>query len=155
MKNLSTGRVQVRYCIGYGLAAGTTYLVAACLFSVQPRFSNTWWLYIGNTSFMAVAGISVFKCRKTNSTQPSMHKLYTGHLVTLAGIIFSVIILAAGLLLLPDPQLTNAPANLAPDKDNGLLWLLFMNAILVNFSCGSFISLIAAYAIKQKREMVS
>jgi hypothetical protein len=47
--------------------------------------------------------------------------------------------------------LKHAPANTVEDKTQGLLFILFVNAVIGTFSAGSFTSIVTAYTIKREQ----
>ena len=130
----------------YAIVAATLYSIVAYVFFTYDNFENLWMLYIGNSTF----GFSVFwYCwRRRVAIASSASKVGGGVLVTLCGIGLSCIIMAA-LLIGMNHSLINLPANNAVDTRNGLIPIIFVNAVIVNFFCGSFISLLIGFDVQR------
>lgn len=137
--------------IRYGAIAAAGYVTTALVFILHTYFKDTWWLNVGNIFFMMT--IFIYICNINDYVTPgtAIQAVISGSLATLAGILLSCTLLGAITLSIPLPPLQGTPANNVADKENGLLWMVFMNAMIVNFSCGFFISLITAFAVKRVR----
>ncbi len=107
-------------------------------------------MYIGSAFFMFIVMLYLIKVSQTKDENASSKTMiFAGHMTVVAGIIMSVFFclilnhnynsefLAAQHLTMPSSHL-NA----------GDLFRLFLPGIFVNFLGGSFISLMAGYAIK-------
>lgn len=142
-------------------------VVAAILFSIpmffflrDSTFSQAWLLYLGNFLFMlAIAGYLLYFNERKDENASTTSQLLTGHVVTVIGVILSVIISLIALSIFipgifqsgtPDKVLEQAPAQDQGRKTNGLVFMVLMNAVVGNVSTGSFVSIILAYY--QKRD---
>ena len=132
--------------VKYAIFAAVLYSMVAYVFFMYGNFENLWMLYVANFTF----GSSVFLyCwRRRIVIASSASKVGAGVLVTLCGIGISCIIMAA-LLVGMAHSLTNPPANNVLDAKNGLITIIFVNAVLVNFFCGSFISLLIGFDVQR------
>ena len=88
------------------------------------------------------------------------YMLMAGHAVTVMAIIIicfitfiALLVYVPGLLNAGDTYKTlkQAPANTVEDKTRGLLFILFVNAVIGTFSAGSFTSIVTAYSIKREQ----
>jgi uncharacterized membrane protein len=143
----------------YAAVAAVLFAVPLIIFLQDTTFSRAWLLYLGNFLFMVViaAYMMMFNAKKDeNASTTSL--LSTGHVVTVIGVIISVILAFIALSVFvpglfsssPDKVLENAPAQEEGRRTNGLVFMVFMNATVGNVSTGSFVSIILAYY--QKRD---
>lgn len=143
----------------YGLISAILFCIPATFFIRSGDFRQIYLLYLGNALFLI--GILLFllqynKKRAENASTSSM--LISGHLTAVTGIVIACIL---SLLLVfifspdvfsshPDTVLENAnPAQQGIGKPRGVLFVLFMDAIIGNFCTGSFVSLLFPYTIKK------
>ena len=132
--------------VKYAIFAAVLYSMVAYVFFKYADFENLWVLYVANFVF----GFSVFwYCwRRRVVIASSASKVGAGVLVTLCGIGISCIIMVVFLVVMRY-SLTNAPASVVVDSKNGLIYIILVNAVLVNFFCGSFISLLIGFDVQR------
>ena len=142
----------------FGLCAGIAFIVPVTLFLSQNSYENFYYLFIGSGLFMFVI---FFYCVKLShrpyDKKRAVSMMMAGHIATLTGIYFSCLFTVACFLFLY-PQLFSAvpvdrvvedvPSWMQPDKPIELLFIILSVAITANFSVGSFISVVTAYASK-------
>jgi magnesium-transporting ATPase (P-type) len=143
----------------YSVVAAVLFAIPLIIFLQDTTFSHAWLLYLGNFLFMcAIAVYMIMFNAKKDENAATVSLLSTGHVVTALGVIISVILAFIALSVFvpgifsstPDKVLENAPAQVEGRHTNGLVFMVFMNAIVGNVSTGSFVSIILAYY--QKRD---
>lgn len=134
----------------FGVIASILYIVFACTFITTKHFQNAWLLNVGNMLFMAVIGCYAWIKRKTLLTVSD--KIVAGIISTLVGVSISCILIIVLVQIFPIASLKNTPSNNVIDSYTGFLFILYINAIIVNFSCGCFISLMMAFAFQQHNQ---
>ena len=142
----------------YGLISAIAFIIPLVFYLRSAEFVSTWLLYLGNVLFGIVIGVFMFHriyMRKEGASTGSM--VIAGHLVVIAGILISCILAFLAIMLFipglfssgqPDTVLENAPTQNQDGKTNGMVMMIFMNAIVGNMAAGSFIALIFAYTAK-------
>lgn len=145
----------------YSVAAAILYCIPAVIYLRSDAFAASYLLYIGNMLFGLCIAVFIWfynKRRKENANAGIM--IFAGHITAVIGIIIACIICILLLLVFaPDvfhskpavETLQNAPAQLQ-SRNRGFITILFMNAVIGNFSAGSFISLILPYTVKRDQE---
>lgn len=154
-------KIHLSTCLLFGAIAAVAYSIPMTYFIYSSHFADSWWLYVGNILFMIVVGLflGVVSRRRHNNPNTSLIML-EGHVVTAIGIITSCII-AFILLMIFVPHLfgsgpagrvlEQSPAQAQNGKTDGLVLLLFMNAIVGNVAAGSFISVMLPYTMKRNQ----
>ncbi len=144
--------------ITYAVIAALMYIIPMAVFMQYESFVKTWILYLGCFLFgipIAIYMVRLTKNRKIRTKTTSM--LIRGHLVTITGIVIcAVAVLVALLIDVPniftsqqaETVLTRAPPQMQDGETNGLVLILFMTAVIGNFTAGSFFSIILAYTAK-------
>jgi uncharacterized membrane protein len=145
--------------VTYAVVAAVLFAIPLIIFLQDTTFSHAWLLYLGNFLFMCAIAVYMIRFNaKKDENAATTSLLSTGHLVTVLGVIISVILAFIALSVFvpglftssPDKVLENAPAQEEGRATNGLVFMVFMNAIVGNVSTGSFVSIILAYY--QKRD---
>lgn len=86
--------------------------------------------------------------------------LVSAHLATLVGTILSIVFGALLVYLFqpgafasnaPNNLITDAPSHTQLERPSGWLFMICINALLINFSVGSFISIMVSYAGKRNQ----
>lgn len=124
------------------------------IFIKSAEYEATWWLYVGNALFLVVIALYMLafnKGQRENASTQTM--IAAGHITTIVGIIISSIVSAIALsVFVPgDTVLENAPAQTGTGETNGLVFILFMNAIIGNLCGGSFASIIVPYTARKNQ----
>jgi hypothetical protein len=147
----------IEYAV-YGAVAALLYCMLLFFHLREGSYESIYLLYIGNAVFGAAIFIYNLKLLyRPYEKKRTVSMLIAAHLATVAGTILSIIF--AVLLMLafyPDmfsstpatPGLESAPANTQRDRPEGWLFMIIINALILNFSAGSFISIVSSYAGK-------
>ncbi|MEJ7680021.1 MAG: hypothetical protein WKG06_19615 [Segetibacter sp.] len=143
----------------YGTLAAILFCIPMIIFVSSAKFSNTWWLYVGNVLFLLgiVFFMLAFNKRKGEDTS-TQTMVAAGHITTVVGIIISIIVAVIALLMFvpdifnsgqSDTVLENAPSGTGTGKTHGLVFMMFMNAIIGNLVAGSVPSILLSYTAKR------
>jgi hypothetical protein len=127
----------------------------------DTKFTEIWLLYLGDGLFLFSLFISLILLnKKVGDNASTGYMLMAGHAVTVIAIIIIclitfivLLIYVPGLLHIGNTYqiLKQAPANTVEDKTRGLLFILFVNAVIGTFSAGLFTSIVTAYTIKREQ----
>lgn len=153
--------------IVYGIAAAIAYCIPVVVFLERADYTDTWMLFGGCILFLfciVLFMIRFNKIRNENASTGAM--LVSGHIVTAAGVLLSVLLCFLLLILIvpgylghpsPGAVLHKEPANIVRDKTDGLAFMIFMTATVGNFSAGSFVTIIFPFSLKrdQTKEKVT
>lgn len=135
---------------GYSIVAALLYSIGAYIFLINDNFKNLWMLYPANFSFAVCVGLFVWS--KRNSTASNLSKVGNGVLITVIGIVISCILIAALLMIMPFYIVKQPLESTVMDDKNGLISIMFLNAILANFFCGCFVSLLMGFSVQRLAE---
>lgn len=129
------------------------------IFISSASYRDTWWLYVGNVLFLF--GIVFFMLRfnkKKGEDASTQTMVAAGHITTALGIIISLIVAVIAIVIFipdifnsgqSDTVLASAPSQTGTGKTHGMIFMLFMNAIMGNLVAGSFPSIILSYTAKK------
>jgi len=142
----------------YGVCAGIAFLIPVIFFLSQNTYENFYYLFIGSGLFMFVI---LFYCIRLSyrsfDKKRAVSMMIAGHVATLTGIYFSCLFTVISFLFFhpalfsnrpPDKVVENVNDWMNPNKPIELLFIILSVAIIANFSVGSFISVVTAYASK-------
>ncbi|SFO73972.1 hypothetical protein SAMN05428949_6413 [Chitinophaga sp. YR627] len=141
----------------YGLIAALLYSVLLVIHLREGNYESLYLLYIGNALFGVVILAYNFKLiYKPYEKKRTVSMLIAAHLTTIIGTALSMIFAAILLMVFYPDVLWSMPDTLAPEnappqvqeKPTGWLLMLIINALVLNFSMGSFISIVSSYAGK-------
>jgi hypothetical protein len=145
----------------YSIICAILSSIPMVIYVRDAKFTETWLLYLGDGLFLFSLFISlIFLSKKVGNNASTGSMLMAGHAVTIiAMIIICVIAFVALLIYIPGllhfgnayKTLKQTPPNMVDDKTNGLLFILFVNAVIGTFSAGSFTSIVTAYSIKREQ----
>lgn len=138
--------------IKWGVIAAVVYCVLMLSFIKSDEFSSTYLLYIGNVLFLVVIAFYMLSFNKSKGENASTQTMTAaGHIATIVGIIISCIVAAIALtVFLPSPSvIEDAPAVTGTGKSHGLIFMVFMNAIIGNLVGGSFASIILPFSARK------
>ena len=151
MKTVLLSRHFLKGYMNYGFCAALVYSIVAIIFLKRAKFEDSWLLNLGNVGFALV--IALYGWRERFKISNGINKVITGILVTITGILICYVMLFLVInVIVTIPLLKDAPANNVSDRRNGLLWMVAINAGILNFACGSFISLMIAYSVQRFRK---
>jgi hypothetical protein len=149
--------------ISAGIAA-ILFCVPAFIYVYNADYTKSWLLYLGSFLFLIVIWVHTLRdSKKRGENESTVALVFASHAVTVAGIIFAcflcfliLVILIPGYLGvgMADKTMVDAPVNIIKDKTEGLSFEVFMAATVINFSVGSFSSIILPFYSKrnQKRD---
>jgi len=136
----------------YALFAAVAYLVMVIVFLNNPIFPQTWLLYVGNALFGIIVAIYLFNySSKTNHKASAYSMLKAGHIVTTMGILVSVLVIAF-IVLFWKEHYANTPPQIRPEQNHGLVFILFLDAIVGNISSGSFVSILLPFSLTKMQK---
>lgn len=138
--------------IKWGVIAAIVYCALMLFFIKSDEFSSTYLLYIGNVLFLVVIAIYMLSFNKSKGENASTQTMTAaGHIATIVGIIISCIVAAIALsIFLPSNSvIEDAPAATGTGKTHGLIFIVFMNAIIGNLVGGSFASIILPFSARK------
>jgi hypothetical protein len=147
-----------RYLIKHSILSAIFYIIPVVIFIKNEKFSETWLLYLGNALFLFYVFIFVVYYGKQQNIKTS--PIMAGLAITLIGIIFScVLALAAIFIFAPgvfdigtlNHALQNTPPTFSAKHSHGIIFILFANATIGNFTTGSVASLLSWAATKQTK----
>lgn len=143
-------------------------LIAGCAFSIPvffyircAEYRESWLLYLGSFFFLVVIWIhTIIDNKKRGQNESTIAMAFASHITTLAGIVVACLLsflmlvaLVPGYLQTGETgkSLAGAPANTISDKTDGLSFDVFMAATVINFSVGSFASIILPFYTKRNQ----
>ncbi|MEO8413569.1 MAG: hypothetical protein ABI472_07905 [Ginsengibacter sp.] len=139
-----TEKSKIFYLSRFGIVSAILYCIPVIFFLKGRRFSDTWLLYLGSALFL----VSVFVFGIMNDGKNADAKItYDGFFVTILGVIFScILILILTFILTPDvfgtgssaDVLQQTPAAISKKGDDGILFMMLANAVIINFCAGVF-----------------
>jgi len=147
--------------IKWGIVSAIAFCIPMVIFLNAGKYISTWWLYVGNALFLVIIAAYMISFNKSKGENASTQTMMTaGHIATVIGILISCIVAAILLpVFIPDifssvksnNVLSDAPAETGTGKTNGLVFILFMNAIIGNLCAGSFSSLLIPYSARKNQ----
>jgi hypothetical protein len=146
----------------FALLAAIAFCIPVLFYLRSPEFQDTWLLFLGNALFLAVISIYILLLNKKNNENASTQNMNAaGHIVTIGGVFLASLISFILLMLYvpdifgsgtSDTVMENSHITTSGGRTDGLVFMLFMNAIIGNFSTGSFASIILPYAAKRNQK---
>lgn len=143
----------------FSILAAIAFCIPMIIFVSSDNFRSAWWLYVGNILFLlSIVFFMLSFNRKKGEDASTQTMVAAGHITTALGIIISLIVAVAALLIFvpdifnsgqSDAVLENAPSQTGNGKTHGLVLMLFMNTIVGNLVAGSFPSIILSYTAKK------
>lgn len=143
--------------LGYG-ALGAVFYCILLFFHLQAgNYESMYLLYIGNAAFgIAILLYNLKLIYRHYEKNRAVSMLIAAHLATATGTVLSMIF-GSVLMLAVYPELfSSTPSILGPENAHsgtvptpeGWLFMVVINALILNFSVGSFISIVSSYAGK-------
>lgn len=143
----------------YGILSAILFCIPMLIFLSSAKFSTTWWLYVGNVLFLlSIIFFMIMFNKKKGEDASTQTMVAAGHITTVVGIIISIIVAVIALLIFvpdlfgsgqSDTVLENAPSGTGTGKTHGMIFMLFMNAVIGNLVAGSVPSIILSYTAKR------
>ncbi|ACU60896.1 hypothetical protein Cpin_3429 [Chitinophaga pinensis DSM 2588] len=143
--------------LAYGFVGALFYCVLLVVHLKEGNYQSLYLLYIGNAAFgVAILAYNFKLIYKPYEKKRTVSMLIAAHLTTIIGTVLSIIFAAVLLAAFYPDILSSTPDTLAPEnappqiqeRPAGWLIMLVMNALVLNFSVGSFISIVSSYAGK-------
>ena len=141
--------------------AALLFCIAIFIYIKYSNYRDSWLLYLGSFLFMSVLWMhTLAENKRRGSNESTVALVFEGHVTTLVGIILCCLVSFILLVILvpgylspgaADKTLTGEPAQLVVDKTDGLSFEVFMAAIVMNFSVGSFTSIILPFYAKRNQ----
>ena len=145
----------------WGIIAAIAFSIPMLIFINSENYAATWLLFLGNALFLCVIAIYMLNFNsKKGGDASTQTQMAAGHIATVIGIIVSCIVAAIGIAVfipdifssgLSDNALQNAPSQTGTGKTHGLVFFVFMCAVIGNVCGGSFASLMLPYAAKRNQ----
>lgn len=145
----------------YSILPSILACIPMAFFLRDPKFSQTWLLYLGDGVFLfSMISIMLVLSKTAHHNAATGALLIAGHAITVFSIILICLITFIMLLIhVPDlfaqgnttKALKQTPTNMVFDKTRGLMFILFMNAVFGTGSAGSFASIIMSYSMKREQ----
>ena len=146
----------------FGLIAAVAFAIPALFYLRTPEFRDTWLLFLGNALFCAVICVFIllFNKRK-NENESTQNTNAAGHIVTFFGVVIAAVLSLIMLVLFvpevfnagtPETVMEDSPTTMTDGKTDGLVFMLFMNAVVGNFAFGSFAAIILPYTAKRNQK---
>lgn len=159
MNNPFINKQHLKDYLIYGGMAALFYLVFLFYHLKADDYKSAYLLYIGNVAFaIPILLYNLKLIKRPYHKERAVAMSGSAHIATAMGTLLSVV-LGALLMLSFHPNifsttpstdaLTNAPSNTSMDRPAGWLFMVCINALLINFSVGSFISLMISYVGKR------
>jgi hypothetical protein len=130
--------------IKWGIISAIAFCIPMIIFVNSENYQNTWLLFLGNGLFLVAIAAYMLSFNKMKGGDASTQtQMAAGHIATIIGIIISCIVAAIAIAVfipdvfspgLSDNALENAPAQTGTGKTHGLVFFVFMNAIIGNVS---------------------
>lgn len=149
----------VGFYLKTGVIASILYMIPAIMFLNSASFSSTYLLFIGNLLFAFSVAVLLYVYNKSRGGNASTQNMKAvGHIASLTGVVIATILAAIALIVIvpdilssgkSDAAFENAPSQTGTGKTNGLVFILFMNTIIGNFTGGSIAALIIPITAKK------
>jgi carbon starvation protein CstA len=146
----------------FGLLAAIAFCIPVMFYLRTPEFKDTWLLFLGNAFFLVVISVYILLLNKRNNENASTQNLNAaGHVVSIVGVVLACIISFILLILVvpdlfssgtSDTVMEGSHTTTAGGRTDGLVFMLYMCAIIGNFAAGSFASIILPYAAKKNQK---
>ena len=147
--------------IKWGIISAIAFSIPMIIFVNSEDYQNTWWLFVGNGLFLVAIAAYMLSFNKMKGGDASTQtQMAAGHIATVIGIIISCIVSAIAIAIfipdefspgISDKALENEPAQTGTGKTHGLVFFVFMCAIIGNLCGGSFSSLMLPYTAKRNQ----
>ncbi|MBW8687868.1 hypothetical protein [Chitinophaga rhizophila] len=142
----------------YGCLAAVFYCVLLFFHLSDGTYESMYLLYIGNAAFgIPVLLYNLKLIYRPYEKQRTVSMLIAAHLATLIGTILSMIFAALLMTAIMPEIFSSTPSVLGPEsappntqgqRPEGWLFMIVINALVLNFSVGSFICIVSSYAGK-------
>src|SRR5688572_5691967 len=154
-------KVNIRATVITGVIASILFCVPVFFYVQFAEYRQTWLLYLGSFLFFGTIWIHIMiDSKKRDENESTVALIFASHMASLAGIILSCIICLLVLVVMvpgffgsgePDKVLTGEPANTITGRMDGLMFDIMMAATFINFSVGSFASIVLPFYLKRNQ----
>lgn len=154
-------KVNIRATLITGVIAAFLFSIPVFIYLNEATYRSSWLLYSGSFLFLIVIWLhTFFDSQRRQHNESTVALVFNSHLATITGIIFScllcfllLVIMVPGYLSpgMADKIQTGEPVNTIKDKTGGLSFEVFMAATFINFSVGSFTSIVLPFSLKRNQ----
>jgi hypothetical protein len=154
-------KVNIRATVITGVIAAILFCIPVFFYVHFAEYRQTWRLYLGSFLFFGTIWIhTMIDSKKRDENESTVALIFSSHMATLAGIILSCIICLLLLIVMvhgflgpgePAKVLTGEPANTISGRMDGLSFDILMAATFINFSVGSFASIVLPFYLKRNQ----
>ncbi|MDB5247550.1 MAG: hypothetical protein JWQ40_1944 [Segetibacter sp.] len=147
--------------IKWGVISAIAFCIPMIIFISSNQYSSTWWLFVGNGLFLVAIALYMLELNKSKGENASTQTMVAaGHVATVVGIIISCIVAFIVLSVMApdifssgqsDKVMEDAPAQTGTGSTHGLVFFVFMNAIIGNVCGGSFSSIMVPYTARKNQ----
>lgn len=145
----------------WGIIAALAFCIPMIIYVNSENYQKTWLLFLGNGLFLVSIAVYMltFNAKKGGDAS-TQTQIAAGHIATVFGIIISCIVAAIAIAVfipdifspgLSDKALENAPSQTGTGKTHGLIFFVYMCAVIGNVCGGSFASIILPYSAKRNQ----
>ncbi len=143
----------------YSALAALLFSIGVLVYVREGSYEETWIVYCGNFAFMLVMlyhALHDSKIRGNNESTVAL--VFSCHVATIIGIIISTLLSFIILTVFvpgyigtsrADVILQGEPANVIHDNTDGMGFIIYMCATVINFSVGSFCGIIIPFTAKR------
>lgn len=141
--------------------AALAFCICAFIYINRANYTVSWVLYLGSVSFFfIIATTTVLDNRKRGGDESTVAMVFASHVITILGIILSVIACAA-LLYVMDPGIfgqghldkvmAENPPGSQQGRTGGLVFRVFFAAVVLNFFGGSIAGVTIPFYTKRNQ----
>jgi multisubunit Na+/H+ antiporter MnhC subunit len=145
--------------IAGGLAA-LLFCIPAFIYLRNAYYPDTWLLYLGSFFFLVVIWLHTMReNKKRGFNESTVAMIFNSHMATITGVLISAVVCFLLLIVMvpgffsrtPDKELTGEPANMITGATDGLAFQVFLAAIVINFTVGSFAGIVLPFYEKRNQ----
>lgn len=149
---------QIFEYIVFGALAALGFFIFLMMHLNSGSYESMYLLYIGNAVFGAVILVyNLLLIRRSYLKKRAVSMLFAAHFATLVGTVLSIIITIVSTSVTAAQSMGVTVVDRAPaqvDSTHGTAWvfMVVVNALILNFSAGSFVSIVTSYAGKRNQQ---
>jgi hypothetical protein len=147
----------IEYII-FGAIAAAGFLIFLMMHLHRGSYESMYLLYIGNAVFGAVILVyNLLLIRRSYLKQRAVSMLLAAHFATAVGTVISIVftLIATSMAAGNSMGVTvvdDAPAHVESTRGAAWVFMVVVNALILNFSAGSFASIVTSYAGKRNQK---
>jgi hypothetical protein len=153
--------VNIKRVLQYAVIAAVLFSIPLFFYVRTATYRSSWLLYVGSFLFFIVIVLFTLRDNQAKGGNAStVSMVYASHIATIVGVILCCIMCFVFLSVLIPGYLSEGPAKVVSpdtpineihDKTNGLSFRSFAGALILNFSFGSFASILFPFTIKRNQ----